>query len=99
MVTGQGDEAIAVEAMKMGAQDYLCKGNLTPDTIHLATTNALEKTMLERKLAEKQQELENFVSIASHDLKSPLRSIHMFTQILKRECQEKIGKKEREQAA
>lgn len=29
MLTGQGNEAVAVEAMKGGGQDYLVKGSLT----------------------------------------------------------------------
>jgi len=30
MLTGQGDETVAVLAMKEGARDYLVKGNMTP---------------------------------------------------------------------
>ena len=35
MLTGRGDEQLAVEFMKAGATDYLCKAGLSPD--HLAT--------------------------------------------------------------
>lgn len=35
MLTGRGDEHLAVELMKAGATDYLCKADLSPD--HLAT--------------------------------------------------------------
>lgn len=34
MLTGQGNEAIAVQAMKEGAQDYLVKSTITPDLLH-----------------------------------------------------------------
>lgn len=55
MLTGQGDENIAVEAMKMGVQDYLVKGSLTPTYLMSAIKNAIKisKAEKERKEAEK----------------------------------------------
>ena len=52
MLTGQGSEDVAVEAMKRGAQDYLIKGALTSDGLRGAVDNAVEtvarQTELER---------------------------------------------------
>ncbi|MBN4078302.1 response regulator [Nitrospina gracilis] len=42
MLTGQGDEKIAVEAMKMGVQDYLVKDSLTPTYLMSAINNAIK---------------------------------------------------------
>lgn len=50
MLTGQGNEAIAVQAMKNGAQDYLVKGNTTPEILRLAVHNVLERSHLLRQL-------------------------------------------------
>ncbi|MFB2977601.1 PAS domain S-box protein [Microseira sp. BLCC-F43] len=50
MLTGQGNEAIAVAAIKNGAQDYLVKGRTTPDSLRLAIHNAIERGKLQRKL-------------------------------------------------
>lgn len=50
MLTGQGNEAIAVQAMKNGAQDYLVKGNTTPESLRLAVHNVLERSHLLRQL-------------------------------------------------
>lgn len=36
MLTGQGNEAVAVAAMKSGVQDYLVKGGMTPENLRLA---------------------------------------------------------------
>jgi PAS domain S-box-containing protein len=43
MLTAQGNEQIAVRAMKSGAAEYLSKKNLTPDTLRVAIQNVLEK--------------------------------------------------------
>ena len=77
MLTGAGDESVAVEAMKRGAQDYLVKDVMvreavTPKGIHRAITNAIEKVSLERQLRESRRELQEFTSVVAHDLKSPM---------------------------
>ncbi|MBI4783087.1 MAG: GAF domain-containing protein [Oscillatoriophycideae cyanobacterium NC_groundwater_1537_Pr4_S-0.65um_50_18] len=55
VVTGQGNEAIAVQAMKAGAQDYLIKGEITPEKLHLAINGAIETAQIRTRL---QQQLE-----------------------------------------
>lgn len=50
MLTGQGNEAIAVQAMKSGAQDYLVKGDMTPQSLRLAIHNVVERAHLKRQL-------------------------------------------------
>ena len=57
MLTGQGNEAVAVEAMKSGAQDYLLKGSVTRDRLQQAVRNAIEKVALRRKVEESAAEL------------------------------------------
>jgi signal transduction histidine kinase len=57
VLTGQGNEAVAVEAMKSGAQDYLLKGSVTPDRLQHAVQNAIEKVALRRKVEERTAEL------------------------------------------
>jgi carbon storage regulator CsrA len=43
MLTGQGDESIAVQAMKTGALDYLTKRELSSDRLRLAVHSAMER--------------------------------------------------------
>jgi DNA-binding response OmpR family regulator len=50
ILTGQGNESIAVESMKAGAQDYLVKGELTPEKLRIAVTGVLEKAQLRLQL-------------------------------------------------
>ena len=58
MFTGRGNEAVAVEAMKRGAQDYLVKGELTTASLRRALNNAIEKVSLQRELAQRLDELQ-----------------------------------------
>ncbi|WP_026733744.1 hybrid sensor histidine kinase/response regulator [Fischerella sp. PCC 9605] len=52
ILTGRGNEQIAVQAMKSGAAEYLVKKHTTPVSFHLAVQNVLEKTRLNRQLLE-----------------------------------------------
>ena len=58
MLTGEGNEMVAVEAMKRGACDYLPKSLLAPDTLTRVITQALERTRLERELVEARAQIE-----------------------------------------
>ncbi len=57
VLTGQGNEAVAVEAMKGGALDYLLKGEVAADRLRHAVHNAIEKVSLRRKVGERTAEL------------------------------------------
>src|SRR5436305_1609068 len=57
VLTGQGNEAVAVEAMKSGAQDYLLKGSVTRDRLQHAVRSSIEKVALRRKVEERTAEL------------------------------------------
>jgi PAS domain S-box-containing protein len=50
MITGRGDESIAVQALKLGAQDYLVKSNLTPARLQSAVSSAIENAHLRLQL-------------------------------------------------
>jgi signal transduction histidine kinase/DNA-binding NarL/FixJ family response regulator len=55
MLTGRGDEAVAVQAMKQGAHDYLVKQHLQPDVLQLAVRNAIKQSCLKVKLSKTQE--------------------------------------------
>jgi signal transduction histidine kinase len=57
VLTGQGNESVAVEAMKGGAQDYLLKGAITRQSLQRAVLNAIEKVTLQREVEERTAEL------------------------------------------
>jgi len=51
MLTGQGDEQVAVEIMKAGASDYLSKGMLSPETLDKSVEFAIRAKAAEEKVA------------------------------------------------
>ncbi len=51
MLTGRGDETLAVKAMKHGVQDYLSKVNLKADVLQLAVRNAIKQSCLQVQLS------------------------------------------------
>ena len=52
MLTGRGNESIAVEAMKNGAEDYLVKNDLNRDNLHLSVSGVLANAALNRAIRE-----------------------------------------------
>ncbi|GMV44120.1 MAG: hypothetical protein AMXMBFR64_58360 [Myxococcales bacterium] len=54
MLTGQGDEMIAVEAMKRGADDYLVKGHLDAVSLQRAVRNAMERRAMALRIEQQQ---------------------------------------------
>ena len=50
MLTGHGDEQIAVQAIKAGAQDYLVKGTLKQDVLQLTIHRAFHQAQLQWQL-------------------------------------------------
>ena len=55
MLTGQGDELIAKDAIRNGASDYCAKGRINSTTLSRAILEALEKARLEAE-EERQRE-------------------------------------------
>jgi signal transduction histidine kinase/CheY-like chemotaxis protein len=63
MLTGQGNESVAVEAMKYGVKDYLVKGELTSQKLIDAITNALTTQRLQTQIDRQRQQRELLSSI------------------------------------
>ncbi len=58
VLTGLDDEAIAMEALRKGAQDYLVKNRMTPEVLLHSIRYAIERNRVERALLDREQELE-----------------------------------------
>jgi PAS domain S-box-containing protein len=58
MVTGMSDPRIAVKAMKLGAEDYLVKSDLTPELLRSTMRMAIENARLQLQLQQSQAQAE-----------------------------------------
>ncbi|WP_310489071.1 ATP-binding protein [Chamaesiphon sp. VAR_69_metabat_338] len=63
MLTGQGSEAVAVEAMKRGARGYLVKGQLTAQRLIDSVTSALTEQRLQAQIARQERRQQLVASI------------------------------------
>jgi PAS domain S-box-containing protein len=76
-ITGAGDERIAVEAMKLGARDYLVKNDITQFALCCSVSNIIKQSTASRKLVrlEQQEAIISQVSLHIHE-KLDLNSIY-----------------------
>ena len=56
MLTGIGNEGVAVRAMKLGAEDYLVKCDLTPELLRSTMRMTIENTRLRLQLQQSQEQ-------------------------------------------
>ncbi len=82
MLTGQGNESIAVTAMHEGAQNYITKSAVTPEAIQRIVRSAVEHCAMEKRIHEQRTALEIFTRALAHDLKEPVRTIKSFLDLL-----------------
>jgi len=96
MLTGQGSETIAVEAIRAGAADYIPKRVVSTESLKRTINNAVEKFHLRNaiesqthrlqknniELTRKHEEIQRFYQTVSHELKTPLTSIKEFVCII-----------------
>jgi two-component system sensor histidine kinase/response regulator len=94
VITGFATVGSAVDAMKLGAHDFLPKP-FTPDEFRLIIRRALEKRklILETLALRKEKEMlrANFAAIVSHELKSPLSAVQQNMFVLTSELSGQIS--------
>jgi len=85
VITGYATVESAVEAMKKGAYDFLPKP-FTPEELRIIISRGLErrKLILETESLRKEKKLieENFITMVSHQLRSPLAAIQQFFEVI-----------------
>lgn len=75
LLTGQGSEAVAVQSMKEGAQDYITKASITPESLGRVIRMAIDNSALQRRVGEQHAALELFTEALAHDLREPVRTV------------------------
>lgn len=83
MIASEGNENVAVEAMKVGAYDYLVKKDIHADLVGHTIGNVIGRAAMARELHEQQENLAEFARVLVHDLQAPLRSIRMRSEMLR----------------
>lgn len=89
MLTGSGDEKVAVAALKAGAQDYLSKRDITAERLIRAVEHAVELFRMQRQVEEHRQSLElrnrqlqSYAAVVAHDLRNPVGLIQTSSAFL-----------------
>lgn len=89
LLTSQTEKERLVEGMEAGADDFVTKPFDTEE-LRVRIRAGQRIVDLERRLAERNRELSTFTSVASHDLREPLRTISSFLGLLQRKYQGKL---------
>lgn len=99
IITGYATIESAVAVMKEGAYDYLPKP-FTPDELIIVVRRGLEKRRLDREsraLREEKAAMErNFITMVTHQLRSPLGAIFQYLEVLLSDIGGELSEMQRE---
>lgn len=84
ILTGLADEELSIQAVKLGAQDYIFKQELSPSNLARTIRYAIERKQHEKDakrlaLLEKHEE---FMATLTHDLKNPLIGNNLILELM-----------------
>lgn len=89
LLTSMGDRQLDADALEMGADDFLIKGETTPDLLDHALRYAVDRarsrealTARSAQLARSNAALAEFASAVSHDLRSPLGTLSSMAELM-----------------
>lgn len=92
VMTGLSDKALGLNAVKVGAQDFLVKGGFDSDLLAKTLRYSIERKGVLTKLAESQRAREvaeesarmkeNFIASISHEMRTPMNAIFGMSNLL-----------------
>jgi CheY-like chemotaxis protein len=86
MLTGLGNEKVAVAAMQEGAQNYIAKATIDPQTLTHVIQVAMLHCKMQNRISEQRASLEIFARALAHDLKEPVRTIRTLLDLVDAEA-------------
>lgn len=95
ILTAEGAQSAAADAVRAGAMDFLPKRSVTPGSLIRAIENAVQKSRLRKSVAAqsvklqsaneqlkaKNEEIQRFYQVVSHEVKTPLAAAREFIAI------------------
>ncbi len=92
VMTGLSDKALGLNAVKVGAQDFLMKGGFDSELLAKTLRYSIERKGVLTKLAESQRAREvaeesarmkeNFIASISHEMRTPMNAIYGMSNLL-----------------
>ena len=76
-MTGHGDYEVDVEAMRLGATDFLVKGRIDADQLERSIRYSIERKRAEKELRKYRDKLENLVAERTAQLEQTNRSLQL----------------------
>jgi signal transduction histidine kinase len=91
VLTGIGDDKLAVDAIKAGAQDFMVKGLVEPEVLMRSFRYSMERKHIEEELYKHREHLEELVKKRTHELEEKYAQLE--EEILDRKRAEEEKKK------
>jgi signal transduction histidine kinase len=82
MLTGQGNEKIAVAAMQEGAQNYISKSSIDAQSLEHVICGAIQHGAMQSRISTQRGSLDVFARALAHDLKEPVRQIRTLLNLI-----------------
>ncbi|MCA1829220.1 MAG: ATP-binding protein [Myxococcales bacterium] len=88
VLTGLNDLDIAVAALRVGADDYLVKGELTPELLRRSVFYALERRRLSERARRAIDSRDEILRIVSHDMRNHMATVIAGLHLIKTDVAE-----------
>jgi two-component system, sensor histidine kinase and response regulator len=99
LLTGVGDQGIERKSLALAASDYLVKSGLTSESLAKALYYALGRKEQEKQKIEQLLEVnkakDEFISIASHQLRTPVTTVKQYTAMVLEGLAGELNEKQR----
>ncbi|MDB4265160.1 ATP-binding protein [bacterium] len=88
--TSLDNDKMGIQAVKGGAQDYLCKSKIDPDSLRRTVEFAIERFLHQSQLRRRNQELKMFAHTLAHEIRNPLYPVTLALDSLQGESGVKL---------